>query len=60
MNWIPKIIVHFYFLRVYLGFGTVSSRMLKRMVRMDVDWDLKTWSNQESVWASESKAMVAQ
>ena len=29
------------YLRLYLSIGTVSFRLFQRMVRMDMDWDLK-------------------
>ena len=33
--------VQFCYLRLYLGIETVSCRLLQRMVRMDLDWNLK-------------------
>ena len=38
-----KIIVQFNYSRLYLGIETVSCRLLLRMVRMEMDWDLKKW-----------------
>ena len=33
--------VQFCYLRLYLGIETVSCRLLQRMARMDMDWNLK-------------------
>ena len=42
INWIPKIMVQFFFyLRLYVGIENVSSRLLQRMTRMDMAWSLK-------------------
>ena len=35
--------VKFNYSRLYLGIETVSCRLLLRMVRMEMDWDLKKW-----------------
>ena len=37
LNSIPKIMVQFCYLRLYVGTETVSCRLLLRMARMDVD-----------------------
>ena len=41
LNSIPKIMVQFCYLRLYVGAETVSCRLLLRMARMDADWNLK-------------------
>ena len=33
--------IQFYYVRLYLGIETVVYRLLQRMARMDMDWDLK-------------------
>ena len=33
--------VQFCYLRLYLGIETVSRRLLRRMARMDMDWNMK-------------------
>ena len=38
-NWIPKIMVQFCYLRLYLGPETISCRLLQRMASMDMDWN---------------------
>ena len=38
-NWIPKIMVQFCYLRLYLGTETISCRLLQRMASMDMDWN---------------------
>ena len=46
INWIPKLIVQFCYLRLYLGFKAVSVPLLLGMARMDLDWNLrKSWAN---------------
>ena len=39
INWIPKIMVQFCYLRLYLGTETISCRLLQRMASMDMDWN---------------------
>ena len=39
-NWIPKIMVQFCHLRLYLGTETISCRLCQRIERMDMDWNL--------------------
>ena len=41
INWISKILAVFCCFRLYLGIETISCRLLQRMARMDVDWNLK-------------------
>ena len=38
LNWIPKIMVQFCYLRLYLGIENVSRRLLLCMEKMDTDW----------------------
>ena len=39
LNWIPKIMVQFCYLRLYLGIENVSCRLLLWMERMNTDWN---------------------
>ena len=41
INWISKILAVFCCFRLYLGIETISCRLLQRMARMDMDWNLK-------------------
>lgn len=41
VNWIPKIMVNFCYLRIYLDIETASCCLLQWMTRMDMDWSLK-------------------
>ena len=38
INWIPKIMFLFCWLKLYLGIETVSCRLFPRMARMGMDW----------------------
>ena len=42
INWIPKIMLQFCYLRLYLGNESVLWRLLRRMARMDMDSNLIT------------------
>ena len=41
INWIPKIMDYFCYLRLYLDFETVSCRLLQQVAKMDMDWNLE-------------------
>ena len=61
INWIPKIMVQFCCLRLYLGTETISCRLFLRMARMDMDWKLKTLGQLFQVlmlWLQKSPQML--
>ena len=56
-NCIAKIMVQFCYLRLYLGIGTVSCRLLIQMARMDMEWNLKLrreMSNSAVFWRTQT------